>query len=232
MKKIFISIITISMLFSCSTEKENQMIVKGTIEGLKKGKLYLQKIQDTLLISVDSIYLDGVNTYELKTIVESPEIYYLSINNSDFNEKIAFFGEQGTFTINTKLERFSTAFKVAGGKNQEYLAKHQEMIQKFNDRQLELIERNFKAVKAKNILLTKKVQDEYNSLLKRRYLYTTNFAVQHADYEIAPYLALTQLNNANVQLLDTIHNSMSDKIKMSKYGKQLNTFIKDIKKTD
>ncbi|MDH3381701.1 MAG: hypothetical protein OEL54_03280, partial [Flavobacteriaceae bacterium] len=173
-----------------------------------------------------------INTYELKTIVESPEIYYLSINNSDFNEKIGFFGEQGTFTINTKLERFSTAFKVAGGKNQEYLAEHQEMIQKFNDRQLELIERNFKAVKAKNILLTKKVQDEYNSLLKRRYLYTTNFAVQHADYEIAPYLALTQLNNANVQLLDTIHNSMSDKIKLSKYGKQLNTFIKDIKKTD
>lgn len=229
MKKIFISIISLTLLFSCSSEKENQMTVKGTIEGLKKGTLYLQKVQDTLLISVDSVYLEGVNTFELNTVVESPEIFYLSINNKDFNEKIYFFGESGEFTINTKLERFSTAFKIAGGKNQEYLDEHQEMIRKFNDRQLELIERNFKATKAKSPLLAQKVQDEYNNLLKRRYLYTTNFAVQHADYEIAPYLALTQLNNANVKLLDTINNSMSDKVKQSKYGLQLTTFIKNIK---
>ena len=208
------------------------MIVKGTIDGLKKGTLYLQKIQDTLLVSVDSIILEGVNTFELKTIVESPEIYYLSLNNSDFNNKILFFGEKGIFTINTNLERFSTAFKIAGGKNQEYLDEHQEMMRKFNDRQLILIERNFKATKAKNNLLIKKVQDEYNSLLKRRYLYTTNFAVQNANYEIAPYLAITQLNNANVKLLDTINNSLTDKVKQSKYGILLNDFVKKNKTTN
>lgn len=232
MKNIFISIISLVLLFSCSSEKENQMVVKGTIDGLKKGTLYLQKVQDTLLVSVDSVYLDGVNTFELKTVVESPEIYYLAINNKDFNEKIYFFGESGEFTINTKLERFSTAFKVAGGKNQQYLDEHQEIVRKFNDRQLELIERNFKAAKAKNALLAEKVQNEYNNLLKRRYLYTTNFAVQHADYEIAPYLAMTQLNNANIKLLDTINNSMSEKVKLSKYGLQLQSFIEEIKKNE
>lgn len=231
MKKLSILLLTISLLISCSSEKENQMIVKGTIDGLKKGTLYLQKIQDTLLVSVDSIILEGVNTFELKTIVESPEIYYLSLNNSDFNNKILFFGEKGIFTINTNLDRFSTAFKVAGGKNQEYLEEHQEMMRKFNDRQLILIERNFKATKAKNNLLIKKVQDEYNSLLKRRYLYTTNFAVQNANYEIAPYLAITQLNNANVKLLDTINNSLTDKVKQSKYGILLNDFVKKNKTT-
>ena len=232
MKKLSILLLTISLLISCSSEKENQMIVKGTIDGLKKGTLYLQKIQDTLLVSVDSIILEGVNTFELKTIVESPEIYYLSLNNSDFNNKILFFGEKGIFTINTNLERFSTAFKIAGGKNQEYLDEHQEMMRKFNDRQLILIERNFKATKAKNNLLIKKVQDEYNSLLKRRYLYTTNFAVQNANYEIAPYLAITQLNNANVKLLDTINNSLTDKVKQSKYGILLNDFVKKNKTTN
>ena len=232
MKKLSILLLTISLLISCSSEKENQMIVKGTIDGLKKGTLYLQKIQDTLLVSVDSIILEGVNTFELKTIVESPEIYYLSLNNSYFNEKILFFGEKGIFTINTNLDRFSTAFKIAGGKNQEYLDEHQEMMRKFNDRQLILIERNFKATKAKNNLLIKKVQDEYNSLLKRRYLYTTNFAVQNANYEIAPYLAITQLNNANVKLLDTINNSLTDKVKQSKYGILLNDFVKKNKTTN
>ena len=152
------------------------MIVKGTIDGLKKGTVYLQKIQDSLLISVDSTYLNGINTFELKTMVESPEIFYLSINNTA--EKIQFFGEKGSFIINSRLDRFGTAFKVSGGKNQQYLEEHQAMISQFNNRQLELIERNFKAAKAKNLLLVVKVQKEYNDLLRRRYLYTTNFAVQ------------------------------------------------------
>ena len=228
MKRFFITIITVSLLFACSSEKKNQMIVKGTIDGLKKGTVYLQKIQDSLLISVDSTHLNGVNTFELKTMVESPEIFYLSINNT--SEKIQFFGEKGEFTINTKLERFGTAFKVAGGKNQQYLEEHQKMIGQFNNRQLELIERNFKAAKAKNPLLAEKVQKEYNDLLRRRYLYTTNFAVQHADYEVAPFLALNQLSNAHIKLLDTVNNSMSDKVKQSKYGLQLNKFVTNIKK--
>ncbi|MDP2088319.1 MAG: DUF4369 domain-containing protein [Flavobacteriaceae bacterium] len=230
MKRIFITVITFSLLFSCSSEKENQMTVKGTIDGLRKGTVYLQKIQDSLLISVDSTHLNGVNTFELKTIVESPEIFYLSINNT--TEKIQFFGEKGSFIINSRLDRFGTAFKVSGGKNQQYLEEHQAMIRKFNDRQLELIERNFKAAKAKNPLLAAKVQKEYNDLLRRRYLFTTNFAVQHADYEIAPFLALTQLNNAHIKLLDTINNSMSDKVKQSKYGLQLNKFVEKIKKEE
>ncbi len=228
MKHIFITLISLILLFSCSSENENQMIVKGTIDGFKKGTVYLQKIQDSLLISVDSTNLSGVNNFELKTNVESPEIFYLSINNT--TEKIEFFGEAGNVIINSRLDRFGTAFKISGGKNQQYMEEHQKMISQFNNRQLVLIERNFKANKAKNQLLAAQIEKEYNDLLKRRYLYTTNFAVQKADYEIAPFLALSQLNNANVKLLDTIQNSMSDKVKQSKYGLQLNKFVTNIKK--
>lgn len=230
MKRIVITLIIFSLILSCSSEKEHQMIVKGTIDGLKKGTVYLQKIQDSLLIDVDSTYLDGVNTFELKTTVESPELFYLSINNT--SEKIQFFGEKGIFTINSRLDRFGTDFKIAGGKNQQYLEEHQKMISQFNNRQLELIERNFKAAKAKNPLLAEKVQKEYDDLLRRRYLYTTNFAVQHADFEIAPFLALSQLNNANIKLLDTINKSMSDQVKQSKYGLQLQKFVEKIKKEE
>ena len=65
--------------------------------------------------------------------------------------------------------------------------------------------------------------------MKRRYFYTTNFAVKNADSEIAPYLALTELFDANIRLLDTINNSLSDKVRASKYGKELHEYIKDIK---
>lgn len=208
------------------------MTVKGTIEGLKKGTLYLQKIEDTLLVSVDSISLSGIDTYELKAEIESPEIFYLTLNKVNAPERILFFGESGVVTINSRFDRFNSSHKISGGKNQELLGKHQEMLRQFNDRQLELIERNFKAAKAKNNLLSAKVQSEYNQLLKRRYLYTTNFAVQNADFEIAPYLALTDLYDANITLLDTINNSLSDKVKQSKYGIKLDAYIKKVKSTE
>ena len=60
----------------------------------------------------------------------------------------------------------------------------------------------------------------------------TNFAVRNANYEVAPYIALTELVNANIKLLDTVSNSMSPEVRASKYGQQLVEFIDDIKSTE
>jgi len=53
--------------------------------------------------------------------------------------------------------------------------------------------------------------------------------VKNANFEVAPYIALTDLFDANVGLLDTINNSLTPSIKESKYGKQLDAYIQDIK---
>jgi hypothetical protein len=78
-------------------------------------------------------------------------------------------------------------------------------------------------------LIIDSVQSKINNLIKRKYFYTANFAVIHSDNEIAPYLALTELYDANIALLDTINNSLSPKIRDSKYGKKLEKFITEIK---
>ena len=83
-----------------------------------------------------------------------------------------------------------------------------------------------------DIDLAEKASKDYNNLIKRKYLYTTNFAVQNAKYEVAPFLALTELYDANIHLLDTINNSLSKKVKASKYGKQLDNYITKIKETE
>ena len=53
------------LLASCSKEAPKNMFVSGEISGLKKGKLYLQKMKDTVLVSVDSIALLGDSKFEL-----------------------------------------------------------------------------------------------------------------------------------------------------------------------
>ena len=65
MKKIIILLVVSIFISACSSKKEGNMLVQGQIKGLKKGTLYLQKMKDTLLVSVDSIHLLGKDTFVL-----------------------------------------------------------------------------------------------------------------------------------------------------------------------
>lgn len=202
------------------------MFVKGEVKGLKKGTLYLQKQVDTLLVSVDSIQLDGTGIYELSDYQESPEIYYLNLDK-DQEKRILFFGDQGEITINTKLDKFVLSADISGLKNQELLDEYSDMMRQFRNKNLDLIKAEFEA-KGDSLKLDSIVKLS-NSLLKRRYYYTTNFAVKHANSEVAPYLALTELFDANISLLDTVNLSLTPEIQSSKYGKELAKFIDEIK---
>ena len=231
MKKSLLFIIVISLVISCGKSHEGNMLVKGNIDGLKKGTLYLQKIKDTLLITVDSIQLKGESNFILSDNVESPEMYYITLGEIS-NEKMAFFGEKGEITVSSKLAKLATSLKITGSSNQVVLDEYKAMIQKFNGKQLDLIKAKFDAMKDSDSEAQLETEVAERNLIKRRYLYTTNFALTHADTEVAPYLALTELYNANIKLLDTINNSLSEKIKISKYGSQLNDFVQKIKNQD
>jgi len=228
MKNILIVLVVFTFLFSCTSDKKGSMLVTGEVKNLKKGTLYLQKIKDTLLVTVDSIALDGVSTYTLSDDIESPELYFLSLDKSP-SKQISFFGEKGTITINTRLNKFVYGASIKGLSNQLLLDEYNEMIDKFNGKNLDLIKAEFETNKVGDSIRYDSISKARKNLLKSRYLYTTNFAVNHADKEVAPYLALTELPNANITLLDTIHKSLSTEVSASKYGKKLNDFLAEIK---
>jgi len=228
MKKIIVWLLVITGLFACKTEKKNLMLVQGEIKNLKKGTLYLQKMNDTIAVTVDSIALDGLNTFTLSAEVESPELYFLSLDKSP-SKQISFFGEEGTIIINTKLEKFRFGATINGLTNQQLLDEYNEMKSKFSNKRLDLVKADFDTKRLGDSTKIDSIEKLINSLIKRRYYYTTNFAVNNPDNEVSPYLALTELFDANIKLLDTINNSLTPKVKASKYGKKLETFIAEIK---
>ncbi|WBX70621.1 DUF4369 domain-containing protein [Tenacibaculum retecalamus] len=229
MKKL-IAICAFSILaFACSSKKEGNMIVKGQIKGLKKGVLYLQKMNDTVLVSVDSMTLLGDDKFILTDDVESPEMYYLTFDGNTNEKSLMFFGEKGEITINDKLEEFGFRPVITGSKNQEVMDKFRDINRKFQDQRLEFIKRDMEARQAKDEELIKQVAVDYKRMMRRRFLFSTNFAIANADNEAAPYIALSELYDANIMLLDTINNSLSDKVKNSNYGKRLQKFVNRIK---
>lgn len=230
MKKIVLTLLVISTLISCSKENENTMYVKASVKGLKKGTFYLQKQIDSMIVSVDSIVINGTEDFLMKDEVLSPEMYYLTLGNSA--KRVSFFGEKDTIYISTQLDLFALKAKIKGSANQKLLDGFNEIQQKFGDQKLDLIKDEFEARKEGSQDSIDVVAKKLKNWERRKYLYSTNFAVNNADFEVSPYIALTELYNANIMLLDTINNSLTPAIKESKYGKQLDAFIKEAKNVE
>lgn len=231
MKKILSCLLVVSLFAACSSDKKATMTVNGSITGLKKGTVYLSKFQDTAIVVVDSVLLNGKSEFLLKDAIESPEMYYLTLDKLT-EERIGFFGEPGVITINSKLEKFTISAEVSGSKNQEFLEEHKAMADQFRGQQLNFVKERFEARKAGDEAALEEIEKKEDNLIKRKYLFTTNYAVNHSDYEIAPYLALTELVYATTSILDTVNNALSDKVKASKYGVELDNYIKRIKENE
>ena len=226
----------IGILFACSEKKSDKnLLISGNVKGLKKGTLYIQRIEDSALVVIDSIKIDGNSNFESAITIESPEMLYLVLDRGTSNAmdtKLLFFAEPGKIIIETDLEFFYANAKITGSKNQELYDSFKKINSRFNDQQLELTESKFKAYKANDLIAVEENEAKYNSVLKRKYLFAINFAVTNNEYEVAPYIALSEINNATLKYLDTIQKSMTPKVAKSKYGVILSQYIKDRKKLE
>ena len=229
MKKIIAVLVVSILMVACSSKKDGNMIVEGNIKGLKKGTLYLQKMNDTAIVSVDSVTVFGDGNYRLTDNVESPVMYYLTFNGNTTDKSILFFGNKGTITINDNIDIFGFNPEIIGSENQLVLNNFMKINNQFKNQRLEFIKKEFDAVKSKDADLIEKVKNDFNRMIRRKYLYTTNFALNNPNSEAAPYIALTELYDANIKLLDTINNSLSIDVKKSIYGKRLDKYISEIK---
>tara|TARA_R110002072_G_scaffold282298_1_gene445064 strand:+ start:426 stop:1127 length:702 start_codon:yes stop_codon:yes gene_type:complete len=222
----------IFLMISCG-DKQHDLTVKGHIEGLKKGTIYLKKANDSTLVNVDSLVVNGHADFELHSDLESPEVFFLYLDkNSSEKDRITFFADKGVTEINTSLKNFIFDAKINGSEQQKTLEEYQSIMSRLNGRNLDLIKEDFEAQKQGDSAKLDTIQKQYDNVIKRKYLYTVNFAINNKDSEVAPYIALTEIYNANIGLLDTINNSLTPKVKGSKYGKELQRFIDNIKATE
>ena len=94
---------------------------------------------------------------------------------------------------------------------------------------MDLIKEQFEADQSGDTAKINEVIKKTESNLKRKYLYTINFALNNRDSEVAPYLALTEVFDANYRYLDTIYKVLPENILNSKYGLELKEFMNERK---
>lgn len=231
----FLSIIIVFLLvISCATN-EKQMNLSGNVKGLKKGTILLQKIEDTLLITVDSVTIKGNSTFSFSEIIEEPELYYLNVkleNGIIRDDRIAFFAESNEITINTTLKNFEVDAKVSGSKNQDKFIEYNKIIDRYSNQNLELIEKGYIARQNGEDSLALTIEKNQKNIVSKKYLATISYALNNNDYEIAPYLMVSHVNNSRLKYLDSVYNKLTPKIKDSKYGKALESLIQSRRKNE
>ena len=222
MNKILLVIIT-SAIISCSSN-ESRMTISGNVEGLMKGTLYLQYEKDSIVVNIDSVYLKGESNYKLTTNIKEPDIYYLYLEKEDgdsLNDIIPFFGNKGEIEINTRLSTFDSSYEIKGSKNSDLLQEYNSIMRQYNSQNLDLLEIFYNAQIENNQNRIDSVNSELENLIRKKYLYTLNFSITNSENEISPYIAVSQIPDANIELLRKLYDTLPLVVKDSKYGKIL-----------
>jgi hypothetical protein len=236
MQKIIIALLALVVITSCSEKKSDKNLqITGNIKGLKKGTLYIQRIKDTTLVAIDTIQIDGDSHFTSEMNIDSPEMLYLFLDrgvSNSVDNNLPFFVEPGKINIESSLEFFTADAKITGSKNQELYDEYKKVVSRYVDENLELVVKKLDASKNKNTTELAKIQVEQDNILKRKYLYTTNFAVNNGSHAVAPYVAVAEIYDINLKYLDTIQKSLTPEISKSLYGKKLKQLIEERKKLE
>ena len=213
------------ILIGCQPNK-NKLDLNFKIKGLKKGKVTLNKLNDTSFIKIDSFIVNGDKTINFKYHLEEPEILFLDLDVNDGSEarSLSFFAENKTIDITTSLENYGFDIIVKGSINDSLLREYKSINKKFNDEKLNLFERSFENSRLNNSDSLIIIENSIVNINKRQFLHNANYAVRNSNYELSPYIAITDLIDSK-KILDTVYKSLDEEIKNSKYAEQLKKLI-------
>ena len=218
--------ILLFVVFSCNFNQEN-FELSGNINGLENGVIYLiesSSIEQEIIL--DSTTVDNSSSFLLKGYIKEPQILKIRLGQSNTNE-IEFFAEIGEMKLNTSNKRFQFDAQFSGSRHQENLDKFNSFLVKYEEEDLELLEKQIEESMKNNQKSIDSISILRDKIEKKKILFIINYIKNKKEEIISPYLALKYNKDINEDYLLKIYNSYSKEISNSKYGIELNKIINE-----
>ena len=225
LKKLFVFLIFSISIFACQNQMHTgNLLVEGTVKGLRLGTLKVKKMLNDSLITIDSIKVDGNEKFEFHTSIDEPQAMILELPEVKNGQILFFAAPHDTIHIFTYVESFGINPNIKGGINQKLKNSFDKMIKQFNHKEMDLFKAKFEAVKEQLLSEADSLGKKLENLKRKRKLYTLNFIFTNKDRAIAPYIAMMEFYN-NKKALDTIYKTLPETIKKTIYAKEIKKII-------
>lgn len=223
-----VAILILSLaVFSCQRAKD-EFSIKGSIAGVEKGKVYLQKIVDGSPKSIDSTNVEG-GKFAFKGKMETPDIRILKLNQHDYFAQ--FFVDNAEITVTAKKDSLRNT-KVTGSPSQDifqiYIKEYERMSKQGNDLQ----QKYQAAMSGGKADEAKKAEIDFKAMIEDMNVFTKNFVKEHNNSVVGAYIALLQLSNQiDGAELESITSKFPAEIGKSEYVIKLKELVDGMKKT-
>jgi peroxiredoxin len=214
-------------VLSCHTAKD-EFLIKGTIEGVDKGKVYLQKIVEGQPQGLDTAeVVDGKFTFKGK--LEVPDMRILRLNERDYFAQ--FFLDNSTVTIKAKKDSLRNT-QITGSPTQDIFKLYMAEMEKFGKDAGALQEKFRNAMVSGNTQDAENAKIDYQAMLDNNKVYTKNFIKEHPNSVVSAFITVARLaDQIDDNELDSIISLLSPEISNSEYVIKLKEMSQERKRT-
>ncbi len=224
MKKIFLLLIPILILFSCnnSEQKEKDYLMKAYITGYFEGNVVLNKVRKGKLVPIDSLRMKK-SKFKFKHVkINSPEMLWFVIDNGNFI--VQFFADPHDMQINADYNTGKS--EVEGSKTHAEYVSFLESNTIYENKFSKINEQKDLAYENNDILLLKSLDSTMNGILTEQIDFIKKYAFENNKSFVSLYLTLSNLADyLPFPELEKIYNNFSDTLSNSPYYIELKELI-------
>jgi len=224
----FLTILVVALaVLSCQSAK-NEFSIKGSIAGVEKGKVYLQKLVNGQPQSIDTADVVG-GKFKFTGKMGIPDIRILRLNEKDYFA--SFFLDNASVTVTANKDSLRNS-KITGSPTQDVFQIYINEMEKFNKDVVALKQKFDGAMSSGNTDEAEKAKVNYQAMIDNNKVFTKNFVKEHSNSVVSAYIALVQLAPIlDGAELESITSKFAPEISASEYVVKLKEIVKEQQKT-
>jgi peroxiredoxin len=227
MRNVFAILFFALTVFSCNSAK-NEFLIKGSIEGVDTGKVYMLKLVNGQPQNVDTADVtEGKFTF--KGNMETPDLRILRLDEREYFAQ--FFLENSDVEIKAKKDSLR-ATRITGSPSQDIFKIYITEMEKFGKEMAGLQQRYQNAAQSGNTEEIEKARIDYQSMTDNNKVYSKNFVKEHSNSVVSAFIVFAgMVDQLKDDELDSIVSNFSPEIGNSEYIIKLKEIVAERKKT-
>jgi thiol-disulfide isomerase/thioredoxin len=226
-KNLFITLLAVVMMASCTQTPKNQFIITGTIDSVFNGTVYLQRRVEAPLKTIDSAQISG-GKFSFKGIVNYPEVYYLTIPAT--KSSVPFFIEPVEIMVNINTKEINKT-KIIGSKTQAEYDHYLDQLDQFNARLRESYQMYNAAQEVGDPEKARYYDSVTNAIDTQREEFSKKYVLENNKSFISPYIIYRNSWNYGMEELEKSLSNFDTTLTHSLYMGFLNNYLATLKRT-